>query len=44
MALKTFFTAATLAAVLVGLMLPTPNKHATAAGESQIATMTLGAG
>lgn len=43
MALKAFFVAATLAAALVGLALPTGHKP-TQAGESQIATMTLGAG
>lgn len=44
MALKAFFAAATVAAVMVGLLLPTPNKHAAPTGESQIATMALGAG
>lgn len=43
MALKAFFAAATLAAALVGLALPTGHKSEPA-GESQIATMSLGAG
>lgn len=43
MALKAFFAAATLAAVLVGMALPTGHKSAQAE-ESQIATMTLGEG
>ena len=43
MALKAFFAIATFAAVLVGMALPTGHKPAEA-GESQIATMTLGAG
>lgn len=43
MALKAFFAAATLAAVMVGLALPTGHKPLQA-GESQIATITLGAG
>ncbi|MDO8380080.1 hypothetical protein [Phenylobacterium sp.] len=45
MGIRAVFAAATLAAVLVGMMLPTPNGHRPAPpGESQIATMTLGAG
>ncbi|HQT55855.1 MAG: hypothetical protein Q8N10_20845 [Phenylobacterium sp.] len=43
MALKVFFLAATFAAVLVGLALPTGRESAQV-GESQIATMALGEG
>ncbi|MDO8800169.1 hypothetical protein [Phenylobacterium sp.] len=43
MALKAFFAAATLAAALIGMALPTGHKPAQA-GESQIATMSLGEG
>lgn len=43
MALKVFFLAATFAAVLVGLALPT-GRESTRVGESQIATMALGEG
>ncbi|MDP3866893.1 hypothetical protein [Phenylobacterium sp.] len=43
MALKVFFLAATFAAVLVGLALPTGRESAQV-GESQIATMAIGEG
>ncbi|MDO8324897.1 MAG: hypothetical protein Q7T23_18390 [Phenylobacterium sp.] len=43
MALKVFFLAATFAAVLVGLALPTGRESAEV-GESQIATMAIGEG
>nr|QQZ50452.1 hypothetical protein JKL49_02105 [Phenylobacterium glaciei] len=41
MALKAFFAAATFAAVLVGMALPSGHKP-DQAGEPQIATMSLG--
>ncbi|MES2722993.1 MAG: hypothetical protein V4656_07560 [Pseudomonadota bacterium] len=43
MALKVFFIAATFAAVLIGMALPTGRESAQV-GESQIATMALGEG
>ena len=43
MALKVFFIAATFAAVLIGMALPTGRESAQA-GESQIATIALGEG
>jgi hypothetical protein len=43
MALKAFFAVATLVAALIGMALPTGHKPMQAK-ESQIATMTLGAG
>jgi hypothetical protein len=43
MALKAFFAAATFAAILVGMALPTGHKP-DQAGEPQIATMALGRG
>ena len=44
MALKAFLTAVTVAAVMVGMALPTPSSGRAAPVESQIATMTVGAG
>ncbi len=44
MALKALFTFATLAAVMVGLLLPTPPRTPPPRADSQIATIPLGVG